>query len=476
MRWMEWGVFCGVFRTHGTRPGNEPWSFGTQVRYKIEALIRLRYRLLPYLYSAAFSCALHGEPLIRPMEDEGWTHQFYFGPSLLIAPVTQQGARSQRVLLPEGNWRSWWTGERLTSGVQTVAAPLGKIPVFVREGSVIPIFDKLGVNAAACGDLTMLVVPGGDGGCDYYDDDGETWDYEQGAYQQVRFTYQSGKLSAEPVHGPIPEYRVDIMEEQDSPCFDADCSWQGDTAWVTAVFLKPCEAEATLIPEPGWQIVACSSDHRTDEIYEPAYFPKWSGRVLGNIGDTVRWELRHTSAWKRIGEQSAKLCCGEETFCLHWDGPYLSDPWLLGCFPPEGPKKTPAPKENPEAYRFDWRKDPLFARNPYGYVDFRRLDPQRNGEAMLGVAYAKENIYSKAAVSFSFLLRYDSPITLWVNGKKAFKGIRANEPGILIPIKLDAGNNQLILRQNANVARPYSGSEFGYSLEYIGDCELFEQK
>jgi hypothetical protein len=141
------------------------------------------------------------------------------------------------------------------------------------------------------------------------------------------------------------------------------------------------------------------------------------------------------------------------------------------------------PEHDPEApfYEFGgkkylWHRDASFARNPYGYVDFRRLGTYRDGEAMHGTAYAKEILYSKMACEISFLLRHDSPIDIWLNGEKIYSGMKRNAQNIKIAFPLKAGQNILLIKQTAEIARPYSGGEFGYSLEQACGSAIYSIK
>jgi alpha-glucosidase len=112
VRWLQWGAFCPLFRTHGTRPDNEAWSFGEQAEGFIADAIRLRYRLMPYIYSLAHQVTEKGAPIMRAMVVDfpddpiaaAQELQFMFGPALLVAPVIEAGARRRKLYLPQGLW------------------------------------------------------------------------------------------------------------------------------------------------------------------------------------------------------------------------------------------------------------------------------------------------------------------------------------------------------------------------------------
>ncbi len=497
VRWMEWGVFCGVFRTHGTRPGNEAWSFGPEAAEQIHTLVRLRYTLLPYIYSLALACALEGAPLVRPVayacpgdaQAARCTGEYFFGPSLLVAPVTRHGARTARVYLPQGEWYHWWSGQKYGQGWHTVPAPLGQPPLFGRAGALVPIYRALGRNTADCGGLCLLAFPGGDGAFDYYDDDGVSFGYEAGAYTHVRFSQRQGTVQAQALQGEVPAYEVEFFAApQSREPFTLDCAWQNDRAEITLTFLQDAAVQGELEPDEGWCVVDCTAGGCAKEIQEHIYRPHWEGPLCAKAGDTVRWKLLHTDTLRRVGVQCARLTLqghqGEQ-HCLEarWDGPFLSAPQMLGCLPAGALSAGFAPQEAPDepAYRYQgqrwcWRRDPLFAHNSYGYVDFRRLGPTLCGEAMSGEAWAKEILYSKIGQKVEFDLRYDSPVTLWLNGEKVLCGQEKNAPRVRICLQLKAGRNVLVVHQAADIARPYSGGEFGYSLCLVGTLKIYTLK
>lgn len=151
IRWAQFGAFCGLTRFHGTTP-REPWHFGTRALEIVRKHLEARYRLMPYLLACANEAANSGLPLMRPMRLEfpaepGVQHcedQFMLGPDLLIAPILHPGAVSRTIHFPEGRW--WRLDHNAPTinggGFRTVQAPIETIPVFVREGAVIPRYEK----------------------------------------------------------------------------------------------------------------------------------------------------------------------------------------------------------------------------------------------------------------------------------------------------------------------------------------------
>jgi len=151
LRWFQMAAFTPFFRLHSATglPEREPWRFDQATRERVRTVIRLRYRLLPYWYTLAWLAASEGAPLLRPVWwEDGETNPdlwavddaFLVGGTLLAAPVTQAGGRTRSVLLPPGGWYDFWEDTLYPRpGPEPVAAPLERIPLFVRAGSVLPM-------------------------------------------------------------------------------------------------------------------------------------------------------------------------------------------------------------------------------------------------------------------------------------------------------------------------------------------------
>ncbi|MDP3468884.1 MAG: glycoside hydrolase family 31 protein [Daejeonella sp.] len=148
-RWIQMGVFSPFMRAHsaGDTAEREPWSFGQEYEDINRKFIELRYRLLPYIYSAFWEHHRHSFPILRPLvmqeQDNVLTHSiqdiFTFGDKILVAPVSDQGATSKNVYLPAGKWYDYWTHEPFEGGQEhLVSAPIDSMPIFVKAGSVIP--------------------------------------------------------------------------------------------------------------------------------------------------------------------------------------------------------------------------------------------------------------------------------------------------------------------------------------------------
>jgi alpha-D-xyloside xylohydrolase len=208
-RWFEYGTFLPTLRLHGDRKHTEIWAFGHEAEAIMARYDKLRYALIPYIYSSAKHTYDTGAPFMRALwmnfpndpnvSDIGT--EYMFGPAFLVAPVTEQGQTQKDVYLPAGtDWYNYWTNERLTGGqwIKT-AAPIDQIPVFVRAGSIVPVGSDIQSTATKQIITALKVYPGANGMFSLYDDDGHTYDYETGkgaTTSQLTWDDASGKLSA----------------------------------------------------------------------------------------------------------------------------------------------------------------------------------------------------------------------------------------------------------------------------------------
>jgi alpha-D-xyloside xylohydrolase len=209
MRWFEYAAFCPIFRIHGHRQNdqNEIWAYGpaTPALVKFD---KLRYRMLPYIYSLAWQVTSNDYTIMRPLAMDWRTDrkvwdigdEFMFGPALLVNPVTDAGATSRSVYLPTAAaWYDFWSGERV-AGNQTIqaAAAIDRIPLYVRAGAILP----LGPEIEYAGDkpdapIELRVYRGADGSFTLYDDQGDSYAYEHDAYATLPITWDdaSGTLT-----------------------------------------------------------------------------------------------------------------------------------------------------------------------------------------------------------------------------------------------------------------------------------------
>ena len=198
-RWMQFGVFSPFCRSHSeiNTESHEPWVFGKQVEDICREFLQLRYRLLPYMYSLFWEASLRGIPVLRPLlyhfPDDPITYplhdQVLFGSHIMGAPIYHQGREHRHVYLPEGEWYDWWTDEKLTGSTHLLAyAPLERMPLYLRAGAIIPTGPDLQyADEYSLDTLTLDLYPG-NGTFTLYDDDGHSFEYEQGQFCTTTYT------------------------------------------------------------------------------------------------------------------------------------------------------------------------------------------------------------------------------------------------------------------------------------------------
>jgi alpha-D-xyloside xylohydrolase len=226
VRWMQFGAFCPMMRSHGTDAPREIYQFGKKGEKVFDAIdeaITLRYSLIPYIYSTSWDVTAHqstmmralvmdfaGDPKALDINDE-----YTFGKSLLVSPVTQPlcidtivrgqdtalvadfgKVKTSPVYLPAGTgWYDFWTGEQLKGG-QTVQkeAPIDIIPLYVKAGSILPIGPRVQyATEKKWENLEIRVYPGADGAFTLYEDENDNYDYEKGMYSTITFTWDDVK-------------------------------------------------------------------------------------------------------------------------------------------------------------------------------------------------------------------------------------------------------------------------------------------
>lgn len=203
-RWYQYGAFLPIFRAHGQFPYREPFNIAPENHPAYNSMvysIGLRYRLLPYTYSLAGGIYRHNYTLLRglamdfPRDKQvlSINDQFLYGPSFLVNPVTQHGAVSRAVYLPYGTgWYDFYNGKYYLGGQMLEApAPYERIPLFVKAGSVIPLGPALQyTNERPAKEITLLVYAGADASFELYEDEGTNYNYEQGKFSTITFTYR----------------------------------------------------------------------------------------------------------------------------------------------------------------------------------------------------------------------------------------------------------------------------------------------
>lgn len=229
VRWFQFASFCTLFRSHGrTWKLRLPWGWNTgdlgpnevstygdaqnpdpselhnaRVEPICRKYLELRYRLMPYLYSAVRECCKTGMPVMRSL----WLHypedpaavsradEYLWGRYILVAPVTEKDARSRRLYLPKGTWYDFWTEEKVEGGKETSrAVDLETIPLYVRAGAVLPLGPIKQYTAEQVdAPTTLFVHPGADGAFSLYEDDGRTFNYRNGEFMRIQMTWDDGR-------------------------------------------------------------------------------------------------------------------------------------------------------------------------------------------------------------------------------------------------------------------------------------------
>jgi alpha-glucosidase (family GH31 glycosyl hydrolase) len=237
-RWIEWGAFSPILRTHSTKNPNierRIWAYPVDYFYAMRNAIKLRYSLIPYIYTAAREAYDTGISMLRPMYYDypkekiayDLKNQYMFGNDMIIAPVTHplgQDAKGrdnlytvQKVWLPEGKWIEWSSGSILTGG-KIIERPfcIEEIPVFVKAGAIIPMQRDVNNTADEKKDYLILnIFPGDSGRTKIYDDEGNNENFKKGKYTFTNVSFskpneKSLSIKIEPLNGEyhgMPETR-----------------------------------------------------------------------------------------------------------------------------------------------------------------------------------------------------------------------------------------------------------------------------
>ena len=212
-RWLQFAAFTPMMRSHGTNTPREVWRFGergTPYRDAIEKAIRLRYALLPYFYSVHAAVTFDGIMPVTPLalayprdrEAAKASGEYLYGPSLLVCPVADPGAKEAAVYLPEGLWYDYETETPFRGGKYVkIPAPIDRIPLFVKAGAILPVAPPVQSSAETAGlPLELRIYAGADGRFTLYDDGGLDYGYERGEYTAVTYEYRGadGRLTETP--------------------------------------------------------------------------------------------------------------------------------------------------------------------------------------------------------------------------------------------------------------------------------------
>ncbi len=222
LRWVQFGIFSPIMRLHSTKNSlsKEPWNHKSVEEETIAAL-RFRHALIPYIYTAYYNNYSRSVPICKPLyydykEEEALKveNQYLFGDSLMVCPITSKwgkdGVATREVWLPEGIWTDIFTGEVLGGGKHVVKRDKKSIPVFAKQGAIIPFAETEGNFSGNPENLKLNVYNVGDGEFTLYEDDGETENYKNNVSAFTRFKLENDVFTVYPVEGElslVPEKR-----------------------------------------------------------------------------------------------------------------------------------------------------------------------------------------------------------------------------------------------------------------------------
>ena len=202
-RWHQWGVFCPLYRAHGQFPLREPWNIAPEGDRTYNAIVetdQFRYRLIPYLYSLAARVHFDDYTIMRPLMMDfaadskacSISDQFLCGPAIMVCPVYEYGARQREVYLPEGGWYDLNDNMKYIEGGSTFTAdaPYEFIPLYIRAGQIIPMGPAVQSTAETLNaNIRIEIFAGADAEFCLYEDDGLTYDYENGEFSRINFKW-----------------------------------------------------------------------------------------------------------------------------------------------------------------------------------------------------------------------------------------------------------------------------------------------
>ena len=273
-RWYQIGFLSPFCRNHKTIDGydQEPWRFGSYYEDIIRKYLKLRYRLMPFLYSSLEVAHRTGAPMFRPLvlnyqEDENTSNlddEFMIGDDLLVAPVVAPGITNRLVYLPKGVWYDYWTGAKINGGTTVRAeAPLETVPMFVRGGAIIPAGPDMNyVGEKPADPITFSVYPDEKGAAatSLYEDDGTSPAYKTGAFRRTAVEFSSVNGSST-IHIPAPEGNFQVRPRRF--VFDIRTSSTPSTVFVNG---KPLHANGLQDSSDGWTAAQGSVQIRVADV------------------------------------------------------------------------------------------------------------------------------------------------------------------------------------------------------------------
>lgn len=298
-RWLQYGVFTPIMRLHsscGEFNGKEPWRYKTEIRLVMEEFLRLRHKLIPYLYTMNYRTYQEDIPLVLPMyyhnpeREEAYQvpNEYEFGSQLLAAPVTSKridrlNVAKVKVWLPEGTYYDIFTGRKYKGNrIMMMYRDIQSIPVLAKAGAVIPMTEEIREAGANPGQLTIQVYAGADGEFVLYEDDNNTEDYKDGKCVKTRMQVSWGESSRLVIEKPegcleyLPEKRTytvkfhgvcdsSVRAEADGASCLTQCSYDEKTNTLTCqVETLPSDTRIQVVLEQAVQ----AENHVTEECFD----------------------------------------------------------------------------------------------------------------------------------------------------------------------------------------------------------------
>ena len=230
LRWVQFGVFSPIMRLHSSNTKfmtKEPWTYNMLAENVMNKFLRLRHKLIPYLYSMAYRAYEYDEPLIMPMYykyhcaetySKEFRNEYIFGTEMIAAPITQPiNTETQRgktlSYLPEGLWFDFFTGIKYTGGRRMVLhRDLDSIPVLVKAGGIIPMNDVYDISSPKS--MTINVYPGNDGEFELYEDDGNTMAYARGSFSKTKMCLKWSSMPSFTIHAPTGDKSLFVHDRK----------------------------------------------------------------------------------------------------------------------------------------------------------------------------------------------------------------------------------------------------------------------
>ena len=309
IRYVQLGVFSPILRFHGARGKyykREPWRWDIKTLSVVDNYLRLRHRLIPYLYTASYQYSITGKPLVQPLyyevpwvyDDENYRNQYYFGDEMMIAPILTKkdvvmNRTIHRFFVPEGIWYDFTTGKKFPGNRKHVSFFRDEdYPVFVRGGSIIPLSNKSNQNNIGNpSEMEIHVFPGQNNTYNLYEDDGVTSLYQDGYYlkTQIDYNYLPSNYtliirSIEGKSGLVPEYRDYKIRFRNTKAADSIVAYFNSTNIPTKSHVEQNDfiVEVGHVPSVGQLTINCrGKDIEIDAV-----------RVINDDIDSILMDLQ----------------------------------------------------------------------------------------------------------------------------------------------------------------------------------------